>query len=126
MTDTAISKDMSRIHLDGAINFGHIVSVILTLTAIVAGWVTLDARVATLERDYRTQKVDVQASTVSAEVRLQGQPSGRRVALVLLDVGDLDLVIVERRRGVARAAPPTRTAPSLSRYALNSLPLSAA
>ena len=72
MSDAPNGKT-SRIHLDGSINFGHIVSVILTLTAIVAGWVTLDARVATLERDYRTQKVDIQAATVAAEVRLQGR-----------------------------------------------------
>lgn len=70
-----------RVHLDPTINLGHIISVVLTLAAVVAGWATLDARVATLERDQRANKTETRDSVVGAETRLMNRINDERARL---------------------------------------------
>lgn len=80
MSDAPIDK-ISRVRLDGSINLGHIISITMTLAAVVAGWVTLDARVATLERDQRAQKIDAREAVVSVETRLLTKITEQRASM---------------------------------------------
>lgn len=75
--------DASHPHriLDPTVNLGHIISVVLTLAAVVAGWVTMDARVTALERETRAEKIDHKETVVSVENRMMSRVNEERARL---------------------------------------------
>lgn len=58
-----------RFNLDPTINLGHLISIVLTLSAIVAGYVTMDSRVSALEHQQLAMAATLKESVSATEAR---------------------------------------------------------